>query len=264
MSGVFVAVVADMLRERFADVVTNRRVEAATGKTDVDVVVLEGETLYLIECKHSVFPAEPHEMRDAWEDIEHGVTQLRRALDALSDPQRLRDYLAGWFPGRRQVRNSALRISRCILCSHRVFSGMEHEGVPIRDYASFAKLTGGGVISVTTSDEGPDAISQRFQLTSENGFCAADLDDYLSAESRYFKIFSPFMHPVSFIAAAGGLKIARETYVFAHEIDRWAENLEAIGGRRLTDERVRLKLPASFDDILAQLSSREKAEREDV
>ena|ERR1044072_5178682 len=57
---VFVDTVAGMLRTKFAKVTENRRLQMDLRVTDVDVVLYEGTTLYLIECKHSVPGASTH------------------------------------------------------------------------------------------------------------------------------------------------------------------------------------------------------------
>ena len=119
----FVVAVADVLGRFFKRVTVNRRVQSKTDNTDLDVVVLEGKTLYLFECKHSVPPTGSHEMRDIWEDIEKGARQLRIALRLLADPGRLLNYLTGWFPGIRAADIANIRIVPCVLCSHRIFAG---------------------------------------------------------------------------------------------------------------------------------------------
>ena len=253
MPRIFVDVVAGLLRKHFGLVSTNRRIQTPEGNTDIDVVLLEAHRLYLFECKHSVFPTEPHEMRDVWEDIEKGVRQLQIATAALGDSRRLDSYLAGWFPGRSSRDNAGLNIVRCVVCSHRVFSGLEWDGISIRDYASLARLAEGGIISIGTADENLDALVQGFRLTSENGFSAADLDDYLSAESKYFKIFAPFMRPISNLVRHGAVTIAQETYVYEGTADEWLANMEAIGCKRVPDERRALKVPAPLERFLAEL-----------
>ena len=246
----FVEVVAQSLRAWFENVATNRRVESSTGATDVDVVVWTEDRLYLIECKHSVSPAELHEARDVWEDIENGALQLRRACEALSEPTKLRDYLAGWFPGRKLL--GKLRLSPCILSSHRIFSGMHYSGIPVRDYASLSGLLEGGVISIATGEDPSDTLVQRFQLTAGDRVSAKDLDDYLSPNSKYFKMFAPFMRQVSRIVALKGFAIAYETYVYQMDLNDWMENLERMGARRLPDERRRLKVPLTMERLLAE------------
>jgi hypothetical protein len=89
----------------FAKVETNAPVKGLKGSngkaeaTDIDLVVLEDKSLYLFECKHSLPPTGPHEIRDVWEDIEKGVNQLAIAMKILSDPVRRQSYLTRLFPG---------------------------------------------------------------------------------------------------------------------------------------------------------------------
>lgn len=253
---IFVDVVASLLRSHFKNVSINRRVQSPEGNTDIDIVVLEGRRLYLFECKHSVFPTEPHEMRDVWEDIEKGVRQLQTATTVLSNPQRLQSYLAGWFPGRKSRDGLHLEIVRCVVSSHRIFSGLEREGVSIRDYSSLARLAEGGVISIGTAEGTLDTLVRGFRLTSEDGFSVADLDDYLSPKSRYFKVFAPFMHPISDPVRHGALTIARETYVFEGAADELLAHMEAIGCKRVPDERRMLRVPTPLEDLLAEIPER--------
>ena len=88
----FVDVIASMFRKRLPSVVINRplkkRIENNRLRvTDADVVVFENSTLYVFECKYSVPPNDPHELRDAWEAIEGAADQLRLAVDILNDAQ---------------------------------------------------------------------------------------------------------------------------------------------------------------------------------
>ena len=238
-----------MLRSRFATVATNRPVDTKKESTDIDVVVLEGDALYLFECKHSVPPTGPHEMRDIWEDIEKGASQLQVAMKVLSDPERRQSYIAGWFPDARK-RPVELRIIPCVLCSHRIFSGLQYQGIPIRDFASFALLTGDAVVGMGSSDENGEGVMYRFRLTSGAEFSTADLDDYLSTDAKYFKMFDPFMHPVSTFVRLGDMTLARETVAYEVELDRWIAHMNTIGCTRQPDERKKLRFPVPFDDAL--------------
>ena len=113
---VFVETVAGMLRTKFAKVTENRRLKLDQKVTDVDVVLYEGSTLYLIECKHSVPEASTHEMRGIWEDIERASEQLVLATTILSEPEKRESYFAGWFPGTKVSDTAGVRIQPCILC----------------------------------------------------------------------------------------------------------------------------------------------------
>jgi hypothetical protein len=223
-------------------------VKSGVENTDIDIVLLEGKTLYLFECKHSVPPTSSHEKRDVWEDIEKGTRQLRVALRVLADPARRLDYLTGWFPGMTREDAMAVRIVPCVFCSHRIFAGMQHDTIPIRDYASFAKLTGDGIMGIGVA-EGEEFVFQRFRIVGERGFSVEDLDDYISADPKFFQTFKPFMHPVSRFVRCGGATIARKTYVFGMENDEWINHMSSLGFARLEDERRKWTRPLTGADL---------------
>ncbi len=249
-----VVAVADVLGRFFEKVTMNRRVKSETEATDIDVAVLEGRTLYLFECKHSVPPTSSHEMRDIWEDIEKAARQLRTALRVLAGPDRLLSYLTGWFPGITREDTMNIRIVPCVLCSHRIFAGMSHENIPIRDFSSLAKLTTDGIVSLGIM-ENDESVSHRFRVLAGEKFSAADLDNYTSAEPRFFKMFVPFMHPVSRLTSCGNITVARETYVYEVNTHEWIEHMGSLGFVRLDDERRKWTRPWTGEDIAEVLDS---------
>jgi hypothetical protein len=244
----FVEAVAELLRTCFQRVTANRRVKSKIENTDIDVIVLEGKTLYLFECKHSLPPTSSHEMRDVWEDIEKGAGQLRAAMRLLADPGQLLNYLTGWFPGISRKDATDIRIEPCLLCSHRIFAGARHAGIPVRDLSSIAKLTQDGVVSMGIV-RNHESVLQRFRLTRKERFGAEDLDDYLSDNSRFFKMFSAFMNPVSKVVRCEGLTIARETYVYEMDNTEWTAHMDSLGFARLEDEVRKLVRPWTARDL---------------
>jgi hypothetical protein len=56
----------------------------------------------------------------------------------------------------------------------------------------------------------------------------------LSREAKYFKMFFPFMWPISKLVTLPGITIDYETFVYQAEIDEWMENLERIGAKAIT------------------------------
>ena len=254
----FVDVVANVLREIFPKVTTNRQVEVGNQKTDIDVAVLQGGVLYIFECKHSVPPTSSHEMRDLWEEIETGTRQLGVAMKALSESSRLLSYLAGWFPGTNRQDIVNIVIKPCVLCSHRIFSGMAYAGIPIRDVASLSKLAGDGIIGLGHADKQGESIMYRFRVTPESGFSASDLDDYLSAESKYFKMFVPFMHLLSRFERLGNITVARETYAYEVDSDEWVSHMESLGFARQADEHKTLTFPWSSEEVLEKLAKKHR------
>jgi hypothetical protein len=248
---IFVRVLSDLFKGRFQHVTSNRKIRTEEGDTDIDIVVYTGTTIYLFECKHSVYPTGPHETRDILEDIEKGVKQIRLAMAALSRPEAQRQYLSHWFPGVELSNVSELSVSSGILCSHRVMCGVEWDGVPVRDYASLSKLIEDGIISVTTAKDEMALTMTRFCLVDEAGFSSDDLDDYLAPNSRYLSMYRRFMRPICRPEHIGNLTIAYETYVLDLASDEWLEHMEQISARRLPDEHHEIKHPKSWQDWLA-------------
>jgi hypothetical protein len=251
-ASIFVETLEEMFKLFFTNVATNKRVKSGTNRTDIDVIVLTEKTLYVIECKHSVPPTCPHEMRDIWEEIEKGASQLEIALEALSDSGRRHEYLSSWFPKVNRNETANLQIKPCLLCSHRIFAGMEYRGIPIRDSASISRLFDDGVISLGAMDEKGETVMYRHQIINEGGFSPNDLDDYLSIDARYFKSFAPFMRPVSRFDNFGDVVVARETYCYEVTLDEWRTHLDSLGCTRQADVRRTVIFPWSSEELLSQ------------
>jgi len=247
----FVYNTVQTLRTRFPKVGSNKAIKGKAGATDIDVVIFEKHALYLFECKHSLPPAGPHEMRDIWEEIEKGIDQLQKALTILGDPARRQSYLAGWFPGTKPEDTVDLKIVACVLCSHRVFSGLQHRGFPIRDFSSLARLCNDGIVGMGEEISEGNVVMRQYRIIASKILTSADLDNYLSQDSTLFRSFAPFMHPVTRIEKLGEVAIAKETFVYEVELGAWSEHMESLGCVREPDKRQQLK-PASSADRLAK------------
>jgi hypothetical protein len=186
-------------------------------------------TLYLIECKHSVTPTGAHELRDRWRDINHGVYQLKLAMRILG--LRLRSYLAGLFPGTTEAQSARLRIQPCVLCSHRVFSGLSLYGIPVRDVASLALTCGDGVVGMGAEDDSGHVVMQQYRLRANASTTQEDFDEYLADKSRFFEMFRPFMHEYDRLDRLFGGSVVLAYNTFVHDLSQeaWAAHLERIG-----------------------------------
>lgn len=238
----FVEMVSRTLKSHFPRIETNRPVKGPNGITDIDVVLLDGDTLFLFECKHSLPPTGPHELRDIWEDIEKAARQLENAGRILADPARRHSYLTGWFPGLKVRDTSDLKITACVLSSHRIFSGLHYRGFPIRDFGSLQRLCDGGIIGMGGAMGQEDEIIMRqYRILQGETLSGTDLRDYCSERPRFFEMFRPFMSPLSRIERLDGVTVARETFVYQLELSDWAEHMEWLGCTRELDRHVKLK-----------------------
>ena len=230
-----VAVVAEHIKTLFPRVRTNCAISLGAIETDVDIVALGEDTLYLFECKHSMTPTGAHEIRDLWRDINKGVSQVERAVKILR--ARAADYLAGWFPGTGKGVAERVRVSTCVLCSHRVFSGLSIRGVPVRDYASLALTLGDATVRMGYSEDGIHMVLEQYRLRDTNVATPSDLDNYLGDEAVFFRCFRPFMRPYTSIdRLSESVTVAQESFVYAMGLDEWRSRLEQLGAVRLADE----------------------------
>jgi hypothetical protein len=231
---IFVEEVARLLRP-IGQVVTNRPLGE---QTNVDVMLLQEKVLYLIECKYSLPAACPHELRGLWQDVEKGATQLQTALEVLKDREKLRDYFAGWFPAAKRHACKEVRIQPCILCSHFVFGGLDYCGIPVRDFPSFKILLGSGTIGLSVMDEKGNTVTHRYKSTPGDRVTAADFDEYLRPDARYFRIYKQFMTLYTEInnLPQSGITIAQENYLYDTPVDAWLAHLDSLGLMRLPDE----------------------------
>ena len=246
---VFVENASRTLRSRFENVETNRPVKGKDGATDIDLIILDTSTLYLFECKHSLPPTGPHEIRDIWEEIEQGIHQLEKATAILSDANRRQSYVTGWFPGTQPREPQGLKIVACVLCSHRIFSGLQHKGFPIRDFSSLARLCDDGIIGMGGAVDRDEVVLRQHRVIRGNAMSGPDLADYCSADSTYFKTFRPFMHLVSRVERLQKVTLAKETFGYEVELDDWSRHMEALGCAREPDRRQKLSPDRSVEAL---------------
>jgi hypothetical protein len=232
----FVAVAEALLKRVFKNVRANVPVKLGEDRTDVDIMILSERILYLIECKHSITATGAHELRDLWRDINHGVYQLNLAIEILRT--RLDNYLGGLFPGTTKAKAIQLRIQPCVLCSHRVFSGLSVEGIPIRDFASLALICGDGVVATGLEDDSGHVVMQRYRLRANDNATQEDIDEYLSPHSRFFGMFRPFVREYDRLDRlfGGSIVLAHNTFLHYFTQEDWAAHLERIGAVAVSPE----------------------------
>lgn len=228
--------VVQALVERVApDTRTNVQVKLGEMKTDIDVVAFTGSHLYLFECKHSLTPTGAHEMRDLWADIEKGVSQIERAQQILAT--RMDTYLNGWFPNVRRGRGINVQVTGCVLCSHRVFSGLQIRGVPVRDLASIALTLGDAVVSRGIREDDGQVHLMRFRLRQTEDPALSDLDEYLAPDPKFFRSLKTHMKQFTAVyRLSDTIALTRETYMGQFDDDSWQASLAGVGAQLLEDE----------------------------
>jgi hypothetical protein len=166
---------------------------------------------------------------------------LSGTISRRFDPARWQSYLTGWFPGTKARNTAELKIIACVLCSHRIFSGLHHNGFAIRDFSSLARLCHDGIIGISGEVAKDEILLLQYRIIRGEKISAVDLEDYCSPESLLFKTVKPFMYPLTRIVSLKDVTIAKERFVYQVELGDWSNQMESLGLRREPDRRQKMR-----------------------
>ncbi|MDE1160627.1 MAG: hypothetical protein PW792_01640 [Acidobacteriaceae bacterium] len=225
----FVRVVSQALEKHFSHVVTEKKLRMGDLKTDVDIVLLCGGKLYLIECKHSLTATSPHEMRDLWRDVVKGRGQVTRAEHILSNPERRLAYVRQWFRHLSKAEVLELPVVRAVLSSHRLFSGLDEGGIAIRDYASLSRLLEDGELGIGYKGDDGVLHKKSFRIREQEELTCADIENYFSPESKFHRMQFHSMKAQDVFQKHGNLMLVRESYAFEVDTEEWLDYMRGQG-----------------------------------
>jgi hypothetical protein len=251
----FVKICQSLLDKHFNKIASEKRIKSKGKSTEIDIIVFHKKTLYLFECKYSAPPCSFHEIRNIWSDIRKGIAQQLIAKEILSDQKIRQDYLTGWFPGTTAEETVDINIKTCVITSNRIFGGMNLEGVPVRDFPSFMAIMTEHITSFSIVEPNKETRFIRYSLVDPNGFTEEDLDEFLSSDSKFFKIFHENMASVTLLEELIPKKIilAKETFLYSatyeSPFDDYISKMDKLGFHRLPDERKVMKSPMTLDEL---------------
>ena len=231
----FVRVVCKELGTYFTHIMTEKKLRLGELKTEVDIVLLCGGKLYLIECKHSLTATGPHEMRDLWRDIKKGRDQVTRAKFILSHEERRLAYVRQWFPHLGKEAALELPIVCAVLSSHRLFSGLDDGDIAVRDYASLSRLLENGEMGIGYSEPDGTICKKSFRLREQEQLTCADLEDYFSPRSRFHRMQFRTMKQQHVFQRIGQLMLVRESFAYEVDFMDWVEYMRGEGYVELSD-----------------------------
>lgn len=103
-------------------------------------------------------------------------------------------------------------------------------------------------------------------MLKNESFLASDLDEYLSSDSKFFKMFRQRMHPIVDYDALifNKVFIAQDSFVYRvsypQAYEDYLEEMRKLGFRRLPDIEKVLKHPLSFEEFERELKKRKQEE----
>jgi hypothetical protein len=135
---------AATLRKRTAQVATGVSYRFGTVAGEIDVLAVIDRTVFVFECKNSLLPTGPHELRTSWDYVEKAVTQLSNFRDVFADPA-FREYL-GQSLG-FSVEDTD-RLSTGIVMANRMFMGYRQAGHAVRGSYELMQFIEDGTVSI--------------------------------------------------------------------------------------------------------------------
>lgn len=132
------------LKRHTPHVATGKKFSFGGKKGEIDVATRMDDTLFLFECKNSLLPTGPHELRTSWDYVEKAVHQLTSFCDLFPNPE-FRKYMEGRFgfplDGVKQVMT-------CIVMANRMFMGYRAGRHPIRGTFELVQFMEEGIVSI--------------------------------------------------------------------------------------------------------------------
>lgn len=248
----FPQMVANALMRRFAQVAVGRPLKGQAGSGDIDVAVIVGNVLVILECKHSLLGASAHEHADAWNDVIHAAEQLEKCVKII-DEIGLQTIVQKWFPGNLSVVESVLPV---VLSSTRAFFGLQHREIAVRDWQTLRNVLDTGEVEVAVADLASGTISgHRWSVYRENTFTPQDLLNYFSPECSLLRVQNAFLSGYSLIEIPrlpGMPMLVRSSFVanVPNDLNEHVSEYASLGLRDLgpfTSNINRLAVAADFD-----------------
>ncbi|MGY3643151.1 hypothetical protein [Pseudomonas sp. PK-RTE-24] len=139
------AKIAEALKKQGFQVAQEVNIVFNKKQMETDIVAFKDGTLFLIECKNAYHPCNVHEMRNSFDHISYGASQLslRKAwLSNIEEQKRL--FAAAEFDYQKVD-----EIHTCIALATRVFNGYEIEGHPVRQGHELINMISSGKINIS-------------------------------------------------------------------------------------------------------------------
>jgi len=165
---------------------------------EVDLIVWSERHLYLIECKNSIFPTSPFELRTTYDYIEKAEKQLDLSFSALSDVVIGKQLLNNWgIPDYDYV------VHTLIMLGNRIFTAPNGFRHPIRYAHELHRLFESGIIESSFGE---------WRYWEHEEFGESDFIRYLSKDDQMGNNWLKALNPYARVVGCGAGCIERESY----------------------------------------------------
>ncbi|MGL1932729.1 MAG: hypothetical protein OCC45_13370 [Desulfotalea sp.] len=177
-------------------------------KGDIDVFAIIDKILFIFECKNSLHPCSPYELRTSYDYIQKAGRQLSK-FEKLFQDVGFQSYLK-----KRTgiVKFDDLQIVTCIVMGNRMFSGWKEQGHNVRPIHELCNIIDNGTIRSRVI-KGFNTIKHmgNLKLWKGDSFCGQDLDNYISTDFMYAPRFRSMFKTQTGIKLEGK-KIIRNSF----------------------------------------------------
>jgi hypothetical protein len=169
-----VAAASDALKKAGFDVFPGLKVDypGIQSGSDVDILAIRENLMLVIECKDTVHPVDPFELRTAYNAITKAADQLDYIKSAFADT----DYFVKFSKNNRLDTSKINTIKPVILTSFRDFWGYAIGGTPVRSHHEFSSFLLHGIWDTSIPDLGAVA----FRIWNSDLLQIKDVVQYLT------------------------------------------------------------------------------------
>ncbi|NBD17168.1 MAG: hypothetical protein GVY04_13805 [Cyanobacteria bacterium] len=147
---------------------------------EIDVLAVIDDYIFIFECKNSLHPCSPFELRTTYDYIKKAAKQLSD-FQKLWQEELFRDYIA------HKIKSQKLpsKLSLCIVTGNRMFPGWREEGYSVRSVHELLNFINSGEFRIHSYDS--SAIDENrkttiFKLWKQTNFNSKDLFKYIEED----------------------------------------------------------------------------------
>lgn len=160
---------------------------ATRSESDIDILAVKDDLMLIIECKDSINPVDPFELRTSFKHIQKAAEQLLYSQEALADET----FKATFAKNQKLDLRNVKVIVPLILTSNKVFWGFDVQGIPIRNIHEFMGFIGHGEWFFKL----PGEEKQVYSLWSNSKMETSDLKNFLDQKLSPHHLFLEAMVP---------------------------------------------------------------------
>ena len=188
---------------------------------EIDVLAVIDDCLFVFECKNSLHPCNPFELRTTYDYIQKAASQLTRFCN-LWQQEPFRQYLTTKIKTQHSLPS---KVYSCIVTGNRMFPGLREQGHSVRPIHELCNIIQTGEILLNLYDpydKGPAQDTITIKLWKEDSFNAKDLISYINEDSLHSCYFNS-MRKIENSFQVNKKFLVQESYVF--NVDSFLQQL---------------------------------------